>query len=529
MAAMGAPPANRDIEAARRYHQATKHSVERLRRNPRQLDWANQPRPFKVYRGLERVALIADPEVLGAMALPALEAIAAPRGAAARPSGTARMPDLPTLSRVLHLSAGITKLRRVPGGEMGFRAYSNTGALYHLDLYLIAADLPGLPAGVYHFGVHDFALHRLRSGDFRGVLVDACGSHPAIADAPAMLVCASTYWRNAWKYAERAYRHCFWDGGTLHANLLAVGAADGLSPQVVMGFADARVEALLALDAAREGALTVVPLGHGCPPATASPPLDALAPEIEPVSRAEVDYALIREMHAASSLPDGAAATQWRAARAQRPATAARGPLQRLAPAESPSRAALAEVIRRRGSTRVFDPRRPITRESLASVLERSTAGVPADFLDAGDTLIELYLIANNVQGLPAGTYRYSRGDRTLELLTPGDFRERAAELALGQVLAGHAAVNIYALCRLDAVLETFGNRGYRAAQLEGGITAGWMYLAAYAQGFGATGLTFFDDDVIRLFSPHDAGHEVMFLTALGYPDRIALRSRRIG
>ncbi len=76
-------------------------------------------------------------------------------------------------------------------------------------------------------------------------------------------------------------------------------------------------------------------------------------------------------------------------------------------------------------------------------------------------------------------------------------------------------------------VLGRFGNRGYRVAQLEGGIIAGRMYLGAYAHGFGATGLTFFDDDVTDFFSPHAAGKSVMFLVALGYPDRAALGLKR--
>ena len=67
----------------------------------------------------------------------------------------------------------------------------------------------------------------------------------------------------------------------------------------------------------------------------------------------------------------------------------------------------------------------------------------------------------------------------------------------------------------------------YRAAQLEGGITGGRMYLAAYAQGIRATGLTFFDDEVTEFFSPHAAGKSVMFLVALGYPDRVALGLER--
>ncbi len=95
--------------------------------------------------------------------------------------------------------------------------------------------------------------------------------------------------------------------------------------------------------------------------------------------------------------------------------------------------------------------------------------------------------------------------------------------MGLGQELPADAAVNVYSLANLSPLLARFGNRGYRAAQLEGGITGGRLYLAAYAQRFRASGLTFFDDEVTAFFSPHAAGKSVMFLVALGYPDRIAL------
>ena len=63
---------------------------------------------------------------------------------------------------------------------------------------------------------------------------------------------------------------------------------------------------------------------------------------------------------------------------------------------------------------------------------------------------------------------------------------------------------------------EALGGRGYRAAALEAGIEGGKTYLAAYAIGLGATGLTFFDDDVTRFFSPPAARQGVMFLVACG-------------
>jgi hypothetical protein len=44
------------------------------------------------------------------------------------------------------------------------------------------------------------------------------------------------------------------------------------------------------------------------------------------------------------------------------------------------------------------------------------------------------------------------------------------------------------------------------------------MYLATYTQRLGATGLTFFDDDVIHFFSPHAEGKSAIFLLAIGKP-----------
>src|SRR5262249_1895679 len=74
----------------------------------------------------------------------------------------------------------------------------------------------------------------------------------------------------------------------------------------------------------------------------------------------------------------------------------------------------------------------------------------------------------------------------------------------------------VFFLADLRAVLDAFGNRGYRAANLEAGLIGGRLYLAAYAQRFGATGLTFYDRDVVAFFSPHAEGKDALFVTAIG-------------
>jgi SagB-type dehydrogenase family enzyme len=183
--------------------------------------------------------------------------------------------------------------------------------------------------------------------------------------------------------------------------------------------------------------------------------------------------------------------------------------------------ATIEQVIASRGSTRQFS-RDPITFAQLSTMLDRATRGIPADFLDPfGGHLNDLYLIVNNVVGLASGAYVYHWEEKFLEVLKRGEFREKAGYLGLEQQIPADAAVDVFFLADLKKVLERYGNRGYRAVQLEAGILGGKLYLAAYAQKLGCSGLTFYDDDVISFFSPHARGKSAIFLVALG---RSALR-----
>ena len=176
----------------------------------------------------------------------------------------------------------------------------------------------------------------------------------------------------------------------------------------------------------------------------------------------------------------------------------------------------LGEVILGRGSTRRF-ARRSISRAHLNAVLVSSTRGIPADFRGPrGTGLLDVYVVANAVDGLPLGSYYFSSGPGEMELLREGDFREEAGHLCFEQALGADASAVAFFMADLESVLGQYGNRGYRAAQLEAGIVGGNMYLCAHGLGLGATGMTFFDDEVAEFFSPHAAGKSLMFLVALG-------------
>ena len=502
---------NRNLEAAWTYHDATKHSHASIRADSHFLNWDNQPLPFKIYPTLEPLRLPGEVRQTGVAALSAI--------AESVPPQTNAAPDLEAVAQLLYLSAGITRKRNYPGGEIYFRAAACTGALYEVELYLVCSDLANLQAGVYHFAAAEFGLRRLRAGDYRRALLEATGGEPAIAHAPLTIICTCTYWRNAWKYQARTYRHFGWDNGTLLANLLAVATALGLPAKVVCGFVDANVNRLLDVDPHREVAFSLVALGHvaALPPQSPaeSPPLCL---ETVPLSRFEVDYPLMREMHAASSLHSTEEVETWRGHTPMTDSSESGGPLVQLRPlpdARMP-RDPIEQVILRRGSSRKF-VHNPISLPQLSTMLDRATRGVPADFLDPpGSQLNHLYLIVHAVEGLQSGAYVLHRDPGRLECLKPGNFRVQAGYLGLEQELPADAAVDIFFLADLRPILQRFGNRGYRAVQLEAGILGGKLYLGAYAQGLGATGLTFYDDDAIRFFSPHAEGKSTIFLVAVG-------------
>ena len=165
----------------------------------------------------------------------------------------------------------------------------------------------------------------------------------------------------------------------------------------------------------------------------------------------------------------------------------------------------------------VFDGMRP-GRAALGGVVPQA---LPLAVVRPASTVeVSRVLVAALAAGVPVVPYGGGTGlmggARTVRPGIVLDLRrmDRVVEVAAADRTARAQAGVVIA--DLNAVFERFGNRGYRAAQLESGIIGGKMYLAAYAQGFGATGLTFYDDDVIEFFSPHAEGKSAIFQVAIG-------------
>ncbi len=472
------------------------------------LDWETKPLPFKVYPALEQIRLPTDLPVLSGDTFAAL----APGDSPGSPAPL----DLERLAVLLFFSAGVTRVKSYPGGaQVHFRAAASTGALYQTEAYVIAGAVEGLAAGVYHFSPGDFSLRRLRAGDFRGAVALAAADD-AVAAQPATVILSAIYWRNTWKYQARGYRHLFWDSGTMLAHLLAVARALDLPARLVTGFVDAQLNGLLGLDAEKEGALVAVPLGAAGAVAAAPPVITTLAPDVIPLSSREVDYPLLRDAYDNSSLDSEAEVTDWRGQVLNYDISSAPSRsdvvIQDLTPPEAVAGRGLGETIAKRGSTREFSGE-AIGAEALSSALYHATRGFPAD-VPAG--LVDLYVNVHTVTGIEPGAYAYDRDAHALVRLGTGDVREASAFLCLEQALGGTSSATVFFLANLTRVLARWGNRGYRLANLEAGLIGGRLYLAAYGQRFGASGLTFYDRAVVDFFSPHAAGKDAIFVTALG-------------
>src|SRR5215218_5170428 len=367
-----APEQNQETTAAWRFHNATKYvgptglrayaDAEILMGEPThrvpamgEQDPAIEPLPYKIYTTLEPNPLPRD---FPAGDLPALEAIAA----TGELQVARAVPDLSTVARLCLRSNGLLKHWRSPSGrEFEFRAAGCTGARYHLELYLVCGEVPGLAAGVYQYAAHDHSLRQLRAGDYRAAVVAATGQEPAIAAAPVIAVWTSTFWRNAWRYQARTYRHVYWDTATALANLLAVAADVRLPARVVLGFADDEINALLDVDGEREAAIGLVALGRSLDTLPGSPEIRPLGLPITPLSEREIVFPEIGAMHGASSLASGAEASAWRS-RAFVSAIPPPGeisiPLQPLDAAAAPTDS-IDTVIERRRSNRHYAEETP--------------------------------------------------------------------------------------------------------------------------------------------------------------------------
>ena len=158
------------------------------------------------------------------------------------------------ISQILWSAQGITSAR-------GFRTAPSAGALYPLELYIIAGNIKDLPAGIYKYRPRDHALREIVSGDRRSDLSRAALRQSSIKKAPAVILFCAVYERTTGKYGQRGIRYVHMEVGHAAQNISLQAIALGLHTAVIGAFRDAEVKAIANLPA-DEQPLYFVPIGH---------------------------------------------------------------------------------------------------------------------------------------------------------------------------------------------------------------------------------------------------------------------------
>ena len=162
--------------------------------------------------------------------------------------------DLAEISQLVWSAQGITSAR-------GFRTSPSAGALYPLELYVVAGRVKDLPSAIYRYKPRQHALVQIISGDKRSGLSRAALRQGAIKRAPAVLLFSAVYERTTGKYGQRGIRYVHMEVGHAAQNVCLQAQALGLQTVVIGAFRDTEVKDLAHLPE-NEQPLYLVPVGR---------------------------------------------------------------------------------------------------------------------------------------------------------------------------------------------------------------------------------------------------------------------------
>lgn len=545
------------IEVAMRYHERTKHQFNRYADGPGQLDWANQPNPFRRYEGAPLVRL------------PLLAAHEAPRSPYYDDLyHRGSVPSVPltihALSRLLQYSLAISAWKQAGATRWALRCNPSSGNLHPTEAYLLIGALPGLgdAPGLYHYAPREHGLER-RAGCNPALLTALMHEFPAQAFLVGL---SSIHWREAWKYGERAFRYCQHDVGHAIGALRIAAATLGWSAVLLHGLADKTIDDLLGLNRApdfagaeREQTDAVLAVWPTDPAADGQARVQRTIPHhLDP----GLALQLARERwHGTANRLSRDDPVRWEvidevAVATRKPASEAHGfsALETLvverndrASADGP---VAGRIILQRRSLQACDGRTSIAADRLYRMLDRlmprveltaSRRPMPWDTL-AWDPTIHLGLFVHRVDGLEPGLYLLARdptkmdrlkramhrpfdwstppgcpADLPLRMLEAGDAQRLATQLSCHQDIAGDGAFSLAMIAEYQEALFTHGAWFYRRLFWETGLIGQVLYLEAEAAGVRATGIgCYFDDPVHRVFGLEDLAFQSLYHFAVG-------------
>jgi SagB-type dehydrogenase family enzyme len=522
------------------YHEQTKHHLHRYARSSGFLDWASQPNPFRCYEGVT------------AAGLPLLQKDPASGHLALYERSRNAFQDFTreTIGALLELSLGLSAWKSIPESTWALRMNPSSGNLHPTEAHLILPALPGITAGVFHYNSF---LHALEP---RAEVPETPWQHikEHLHTDGFLVALTSIFWREAWKYGERAFRYCQHDIGHALAALSFSANLLGWKVTWLNGVSDEEIARLLGSNQTRwpEFELEYPELlcfvhrnGEQRIPQDLPPGIVSEISGLEfrgtpnQLSADHVDWEIISRVAEATAKPGSGQGAFGAAVPGH---SGSPNPTRPLYAPTTQSRIPAAQIIRQRRSAVAFDGVSGITKDQFCAMLDKTLPRDACAPFDLGLTVpcVHLLLFVHRVTGLEPGLYFLLRAERDLSalrqkchrhflwspvdealplyLLQAGDFQSTATSVSCGQSIAGDGAFSLGMIARFREELETAPCR-YRHLFWETGMIGQILYLEAEAQGVRGTGIgCFFDDHVHELMGLADDAFQSLYHFTVGGP-----------
>ncbi len=183
------------------YHHRTKHHAHRPSKSLGYMDWATKPEPFRYYDGATKYRLPLEDHDQGIGYINLYR----------RDGNPAAPITFNNIGGFLRLSLGLSAWKMYSGESWALRMNPSSGNLHAEEAYLVLPPLKELAdsAGVFHYDPNNHQLEKRMhiNNHLWNRLLDHCNTD-------GFFIALSTiYWREAWKYGERAFRYCNLDTG----------------------------------------------------------------------------------------------------------------------------------------------------------------------------------------------------------------------------------------------------------------------------------------------------------------------------
>ncbi len=518
-----------DQMTALRYHEETKHHFHQYARALGYLDWASQPNPFRFYEGVTPIKLPFAKQDPDASYMDLYE----------RSRNSTQEFSRENLSLFLELSLGISAWKAIAESKWPLRMNPSSGNLHPTESYVILKTNEALDPGVYHYSPY---LHALEPrAIFSNELSMQFQEHfPAQGFLFAL---TSIYWREAWKYGERAFRYSNHDIG--HAIAAASFAANLMGWKLtylhevsdeeiskILGFhqmnwAQNEQEYPEVLAFVHPALLEEIPAGLDLELIQQISEL-SFHGQANQLSKDHVDWEIITEVAKTTAKPR---TEVERALYLNIPFSFA-----------EPSRLKASQIIRQRRSLLACDGVSGISKAEFLTMLDKTLpreTTAPFDF-GLGPVRVHLLLFVHRVKDLSSGLYMFVRNEEDLSalrlvckpqflwnpiekdfplyLLAEGQYTQEATTVSCQQLIAGEGAFSLSMIAKFrDPVLRY--PFLYRHLFWETGMIGQVLYLEAEAHGIRSTGIgCFFDDPVHDVMGLKDNEFQSLYHFTVGTP-----------